>query len=147
MRSRRYVPLKEALAEATLENCLLKKSAIDDGRMAHEIPPPPRSPRSSGPSRYHPCQCGARWPRSASRNRPSTAGLIAMPASGLEGLDDCRLQTPTVQGGDPHQREVRRQIIVLALDEPELSPLEVAMAFTDRRCCYISEASVYRGNT
>src|SRR5215468_9040089 len=134
MRSRRYVPLKEALAEATLENCLLKKSAIDDGRMAHEIPPPPRSPRSSGPSRYHPCQCGACWPRSASRNRPSTAGLIAMRASGLEGLDDCRPRPYRVW--IRINEKVRRQIIVLALDEPELSPLEVAMAFTDRRCSY-----------
>ena len=32
------------MAEATLENCLLKKSAIDDGRMAHEIPPAAEKP-------------------------------------------------------------------------------------------------------
>jgi transposase InsO family protein len=51
-------------------------------------------------------------------------------ADGLEGLED--------------RKEVRRQVIALALDEPELSAREVAVAFTDRQRCYISEASVYR---
>ena len=70
-----------------------------------------------------------------------------MPASGLEGLDDCRPRPYRVW--IRISEKVCRQIILLALDEPELPPLEVAMAFTDRRCCYISisEASVYRGNT
>ena len=34
--------------------------------------------------------------------------------------------------------------MALALDEPELSPREVAVAFTDRERSYVSEASVYR---
>jgi transposase InsO family protein/transposase-like protein len=40
--------------------------------------------------------------------------------------------------------EVRDQIVKLALDEPELSPRELATAFTDTQKHFISEASVYR---
>ena len=40
--------------------------------------------------------------------------------------------------------EVRGQIIALALDEPELSPRELAVRFTDEREYFVSEASVYR---
>src|SRR4051794_41934602 len=40
--------------------------------------------------------------------------------------------------------EVRRQIIALALDQPELSPRELAVRFTDERQYFVSEASVYR---
>ena len=40
--------------------------------------------------------------------------------------------------------EVRQRIIALALDQPELSPREVAVTFTDRERSFVSEASVYR---
>jgi putative transposase len=40
--------------------------------------------------------------------------------------------------------EVRGQISALALDEPELSPRELAVRFTDERTSFVSEASVYR---
>jgi putative transposase len=40
--------------------------------------------------------------------------------------------------------DVRSQIIALALDEPELSPRELAVRFTDERRYFVSEASVYR---
>src|SRR5262245_2286521 len=40
--------------------------------------------------------------------------------------------------------DVREQVLELALDEPELSPREVAVTFTDRNKTFISEASVYR---
>ena len=40
--------------------------------------------------------------------------------------------------------DVRRQIVDLALDEPELSPRELAVTFTDTRGYFVSEASVYR---
>ena len=56
--------------------------------------------------------------------------------------------------GDPSPRpsrvwnripeEIRSQIIALALDEPELSPRELAVRFTDERRYFVSEASVYR---
>jgi putative transposase len=40
--------------------------------------------------------------------------------------------------------EVRQQVIGLALDEPELSPRELAVTFTDTRGYFVSESSVYR---
>ncbi|BAU94085.1 Fis family transcriptional regulator (plasmid) [Methylorubrum populi] len=40
--------------------------------------------------------------------------------------------------------EVREQIIALALDQPELSPRELAVRFTDERRYFVSEATVYR---
>ena len=39
---------------------------------------------------------------------------------------------------------VREQIVKLALAEPELSPRELAVRFTDTKGYFISEASVYR---
>ncbi len=39
---------------------------------------------------------------------------------------------------------VRRQIVDLALDAPELSPRELAVRFTDTKHYFVSEASVYR---
>jgi putative transposase len=40
--------------------------------------------------------------------------------------------------------EVRRQIVDLALDQPELSPRELAVTFTDTKGYFVSEASVDR---
>ena len=40
--------------------------------------------------------------------------------------------------------EVRARILQLALDEPELSPRELAVRFTDSEGYFVSEASVYR---
>jgi len=40
--------------------------------------------------------------------------------------------------------DVRERIVQLALDEPELSPRELAVHFTDTRKHFVSEASVYR---
>ena len=40
--------------------------------------------------------------------------------------------------------DVRDQIVELALDEPELSPRELAVRFTDTKNYFVSEASVYR---
>ena len=40
--------------------------------------------------------------------------------------------------------EIRGQIIDLALEQPELSPRELAVRFTDERQYFVSEASVYR---
>ena len=39
---------------------------------------------------------------------------------------------------------VRQQIVQLALDEPALSPRELAVRFTDTKGYFVSEASVYR---
>ena len=40
--------------------------------------------------------------------------------------------------------DIRRQIVDLALECPELSPRELAVRFTDTRGYFVSEASVYR---
>jgi len=37
---------------------------------------------------------------------------------------------------------VRRKILDMALDKPELSPRELAVTFTDERAYFVSEASV-----
>jgi|ERR1700733_1468899 len=39
---------------------------------------------------------------------------------------------------------IRKQIVDLALDQPELSPRELAVRFTDEAKYFVSEASVYR---
>ena len=40
--------------------------------------------------------------------------------------------------------EIRGRIVRLALEEPELSPRELAVRFTDTERYFVSEASVYR---
>jgi hypothetical protein len=40
--------------------------------------------------------------------------------------------------------EVRQRVVQLALEQPELSPRELAVRFTDRAGYFVSEASVYR---
>ena len=40
--------------------------------------------------------------------------------------------------------DVRREIVDLALEKPELSPRELAVKFTDTKGYFVSEASVYR---
>ena len=40
--------------------------------------------------------------------------------------------------------DVRQQVVGLALDEPELSPRELAVTFTDTNSYFVSESSVYR---
>ena len=40
--------------------------------------------------------------------------------------------------------KVRGELVQLALEEPELSPRELAMRFTDTKSYFVSEASVYR---
>jgi putative transposase len=40
--------------------------------------------------------------------------------------------------------EVREKLVELALDKPDLSPRELAVAFTDTQGYFVSEASVYR---
>src|SRR5262245_39011657 len=48
------------------------------------------------------------------------------------------------EAGDHPPDDVREQIVQLALDEPDLSPRELAARFTDTRKYFVSEASVYR---
>jgi putative transposase len=61
---------------------------------------------------------------------------------GPEALEDRRPQPKRVWNRIPDA--IRQQIIQLALDEPELSPRELAVRFTDTHSYFVSEASVYR---
>jgi transposase InsO family protein len=61
---------------------------------------------------------------------------------GPEALDDRSPKPDRVWNRIPE--EVRGQIIALALEQPELSPREVAVRFTDEKKYFVSEASVYR---
>ena len=63
-------------------------------------------------------------------------------AFGEAGLEDRRPQPGRVWNRIPD--EVRERIVGLALEEPELSPRELAFRFTDTKKHFVSEASVYR---
>src|SRR6202142_1181478 len=61
---------------------------------------------------------------------------------GPEALADHRSRPDRVWNRIPD--DVRRQIIALALEVPELSPRQLAVRFTDEQKFFVSEASVYR---
>src|ERR1700750_1383313 len=61
---------------------------------------------------------------------------------GLEALEDKASRPTRVWNRIPDA--IRERIVQLALDEPELSPRELAVPFTDTKNYYVSEASVYR---
>ena len=61
---------------------------------------------------------------------------------GPEALEDRSPRPDRVWNRIPDT--VRGQIVQLALDEPELSPRELATRFTDTKSYFVSEASVYR---
>ena len=61
---------------------------------------------------------------------------------GFEALEDRKPRPKRVWNRIPD--EIRDRIIERALQEPELSPREVAIAFTDAEKTFVSEASVYR---
>jgi putative transposase len=63
-------------------------------------------------------------------------------AGGPKALEDRSPRPDQVWNRIPD--DVRDQIIALALDEPDLSPRELAVRFTDTKGYFVSEASVYR---
>jgi putative transposase len=63
-------------------------------------------------------------------------------AFGLAGLDDRNSAPGKVWNRIPDP--VRKQIIDMALEEPDLSPRELAFKFTDEKAYFVSEPSVYR---
>ena len=63
-------------------------------------------------------------------------------AGGIEALDDKSSKPSRVWNRIPD--DVRECIVQMALDEPELSPRELAARFTDTQNYFVSEASVYR---
>jgi transposase InsO family protein len=63
-------------------------------------------------------------------------------AGGPEALEDRPSRPGRVWNRIPDA--IRERILLLALEEPELSPRELAVRFTDREGYFVSEASVYR---
>ena len=63
-------------------------------------------------------------------------------SGGPEALEDRAPRPSRVWNRIPDA--VREQILQLALDQPELSPRELAVRFTDTEGYFVSEASVYR---
>ena len=61
---------------------------------------------------------------------------------GVEALEDRSPKPLRVWNRIPDN--VRQRIVDMALDEPELSPRELAVRFTDTQRYFVSEASVYR---
>ena len=61
---------------------------------------------------------------------------------GVEALEDRPSKPSRVWNVIPD--DMRRMFIEIALDEPELSPRELAARFTDTQNYFVSEASVYR---
>src|SRR6186713_2757008 len=63
-------------------------------------------------------------------------------SGGPEALEDNSPRPDRVWNRIPES--VRERIKTLAIDEPALSPRELAVRFTDTEGCFVSEASVYR---
>jgi putative transposase len=63
-------------------------------------------------------------------------------SGGPEALDDRSPRPNRVWNRIPD--DIRERIVQLALDEPALSPRELAVRFTDTEKYFVSEASVYR---
>ena len=63
-------------------------------------------------------------------------------SGGVEALEDKSPNPGRVWNQIPD--DIRERIVDLALEEPELSPRELAVRFTDTQSYFVSEASVYR---
>jgi putative transposase len=63
-------------------------------------------------------------------------------AGGPEALEDRPSHPSRIWNRIPD--EIRTQIVDLALEQPELSPRELAVRFTDTKAYFVSEATVYR---
>ena len=84
----------------------------------------------------------ARWRNSAFPDRLSTAGMIGIKAADRKPWRIAPHRPDRVWNRIPEA--IRSQIVDLALDQPELSPRELAVRFTDEEKYFVSEASVYR---
>src|ERR1700730_14355372 len=62
-------------------------------------------------------------------------------SGGPEALDDRSPRPDRFWNRIPD--DIREGIVQLALDEPALSPRELAVRFSDTKKCFVSEASVY----
>jgi len=63
-------------------------------------------------------------------------------SGGIDALEDRKPQSHVVWNKIPQTK--RKQLVAMALDEPELSPRELAVRYTTEHEYFISEATVYR---
>ena len=89
---------------------------------------PPASAPDAGEARHPACRF-YRW-------------YDRLQAGGLEALEDKSPRSKRVWNRIPDA--IRERVVQLALDEPDLSPRELATCFTDTANYFVSEASVYR---
>jgi len=134
--------LKEAVADLTLENRLLKKK--HDRRWGVRRM---RYPASEKLEIIHTVE------RSHLPVK-KTLDMLGIPRTtfyrwydryledGLDGLADRSPCPGSVWNRIPE--DIRELIVEMALDHPELSPREIAVRFTDTKKYFVSEASVYR---
>src|SRR4029079_12780219 len=78
--------------------------------------------------------------------RPASRGMLREPGHRIKTGENSRptngeYSTPAHRNRIPDA--IRERIVQLALDEPELSPRELATRFTDTANYFVSEASVY----
>ena len=66
----------------------------------------------------------------------------SVPIRRAEALEDKPSKPDRVWNRIPD--DVRQRVVMMALDQPELSPRELATRFTDTNSYYVSESSVYR---
>ena len=79
--------------------------------------------------------------KSGSRDRRSTTGTAATRRAGSKLW---RIERQTAAGLEQDPRRDPQAIVNLALEEPDLSPRELAVNFTDTKGSFVSEATVYR---
>ena len=63
-------------------------------------------------------------------------------SGGLEALEDKPSKPDRVWNRIPD--DIRQRVVMMAFEQPELSPRELATRFTDTNSYYVSESSVYR---
>ena len=134
--------LKEVVADLTLGLDCLKKHDRGWGRRGMRC-------SASGEIRDHPAgraiawgRLDARWRNSAFPDRLLYRWYDRYQGGGPEALADRPSRPDRVWNRIPER--IRSQIVDLALDQPELSPRELAVRFTDEEKYFVSEASVYR---
>ena len=93
----------------------------------------------SGWSSNRLCRCVGRWPRSASRGPPSIAGTISIGAADRKPLKTGN-RDRSRPGAASRQRSDRKLVGLALEEEPDLSPRELAVRFTDTERYFLSEA-------
>ena len=104
--------------------------------------PHPTRQRSSDLSSNRTCRLGGHWRKLGIPRSSFYRWYDRHQRGGPEALADRPSRPDRVWNRIPEA--IRSQIVDLALDQPELSPRELAVRFTDEAEYFVSEASVYR---